>query len=75
MRIARLAARSSCWTDSANRCIVLYPSKTWYCGVKSSDVEDIAGHAKGGSMVERLSHGVDPSLKELIFQLLDAGLF
>jgi len=55
--------------------IVLYPSKTWYCGVKASDVEDIAAHAKGGSVVERLTHGVDPSLKELIFQLLDAGLF
>jgi len=55
--------------------IVMYPSKTWYCGVKQPDVEDIAEHAKGGATVERLTHGVDPSLKELIFQLLDAGLF
>ena len=55
--------------------IVVYPNKTWYCGVKAADVEDIAGHAKGGAPVERLTHGVDPSLKELIFQLLDAGLF
>ena len=55
--------------------IVVYPSKTWYCGVKASDVADIAENAKGGATVERLTHGVDPSLKELIFQLLDAGLF
>jgi (2Fe-2S) ferredoxin len=55
--------------------IVVYPSKTWYCGVKSADVEDIASHAKGGAPVDRLTHGVDASLKELIFQLLDAGLF
>jgi (2Fe-2S) ferredoxin len=55
--------------------IVVYPGKTWYCGVKSSDVEEIANHAKGGPAVERLTHGVDPSLKDLIFQLLDAGLF
>jgi (2Fe-2S) ferredoxin len=55
--------------------IVVYPSKTWYCTVKPADVEDIAAHAKGGPVVERLTHGVDPSLKELIFQLLDAGLF
>jgi len=55
--------------------IVVYPSKTWYCGVKAADVADIAAHAKGGDPVERLTHGVDPSLKELIFQLLDAGLF
>ena len=32
-------------------------------------------HARGGAPVERLTHGVDPSLKDLIFQLLDAGLF
>ena len=55
--------------------IVVYPSKTWYCNVKSSDVADIAEHANGGAPVERLTHGVDASLKELIFQLLDAGLF
>lgn len=55
--------------------IVVYPSKTWYCNVKSSDVEEIAEHAKGGAPVERLTQGVDPSLQDLIFQLLDAGLF
>ena len=55
--------------------IVVYPSKTWYCGVKQADVEAIASHAAGGAPVERLTHGVDPSLKDLIFQLLDAGLF
>jgi (2Fe-2S) ferredoxin len=55
--------------------IVMYPSKTWYCRVKQPDVEDIATHAKGGATVERLTHGIDPSLKDLIFQLLDAGLF
>ncbi len=55
--------------------IVLYPQKVWYCGVKPLDVDDIAAHAKGGNVVERLTHGIDPPLKELIYQLLDAGLF
>ena len=55
--------------------IVMYPNKVWYSNVKSSDVDDIAGNAQGGPPVERLTHGVDASLKELIFQLLDAGLF
>jgi len=55
--------------------IVLYPQKVWYCGVKQNDVDEIAGHAKGGEPVERLTHGIDPQLKELIYQLLDAGLF
>jgi (2Fe-2S) ferredoxin len=55
--------------------IVLYPQKVWYAGVKREDVDDIAAHAQGGSPVERLTHGIDQSLKDLIYQLLDAGLF
>ena len=55
--------------------LVLYPERTWYAGVKESDVEDIARHAEGGPRVPRLEDAVDPSLKNLIFELLDAGLF
>jgi (2Fe-2S) ferredoxin len=55
--------------------IVLYPERVWYAGVKESDVEDIAQHVEGGPRVARLEEGVDPSLKSLIFDLLDAGLF
>ncbi len=54
--------------------IVLYPQKVWYCGVKQGDVNEIAAHAEGGPEVERLTQGVEGSLKELIYQLLDAGL-
>ena len=55
--------------------IVLYPQKVWYSGVKPGDVDEIATHAGGGAPVERLTHGIDESLKNLIYQLLDAGLF
>jgi len=55
--------------------IVLYPQKVWYNGVKQEDVPEIAAHAQGGPAVDRLTHGIDPSLKDLIYQLLDAGLF
>jgi (2Fe-2S) ferredoxin len=55
--------------------IVLYPQKVWYSGVKQGDVDEIAAHAAGGAPVERLTHGVDQPLKDLIYQLLDAGLF
>ena len=55
--------------------IVLYPQKVWYAGVKPADVSDIAAHAEGGAPVERLNGGIDQSLKDLIYQLLDAGLF
>ena len=55
--------------------IVLYPERVWYAGVKEGDVEAIAQHAQGGQPVTRLEDSVDPSLKTLIFELLDAGLF
>src|SRR5438477_5894700 len=55
--------------------IVVYPDKVWYCGVKDADVDAIAAHANGGSAVERLTQGIDESLKGLVYQLLDAGLF
>lgn len=55
--------------------VVVYPQKIWYCGVKQNDVDAIASHAAGGAPVERLTQGVDGPLKELIYQLLDAGLF
>jgi (2Fe-2S) ferredoxin len=55
--------------------VVVYPQKVWYCNVRQKDVGEIAAHARGGQRVERLTEGVDDSLKELIFQLLDAGLF
>ena len=55
--------------------IVLYPQKVWYCGVKQADVDEIAANAEGGPVVERLTQGIDPGLKDLIYQVLDAGLF
>ena len=32
-------------------------------------------HAEGGPKVEKLTKGVDQGLQDLIYQLLDAGLF
>ncbi len=55
--------------------IVMYPQKVWYSKITDDDVEDIAAHAEGGPEVERLTKGVDRGLQELIYQLLDAGLF
>ena len=54
--------------------IVLYPEKSWYAGVKREDVDEIAGHLAGGPDVKRLDT-IDSSLKELIYQLLDTGVF
>ncbi|MFQ5538809.1 MAG: ferredoxin [Candidatus Binatia bacterium] len=54
--------------------IVLYPEKSWYAGVKKEDLNEIVDHLVGGPDVKRLDK-IDPSLKELIYQLLDTGVF
>ena len=54
--------------------IVLYPEKSWYAGVKIEDLNDIMNHLAGGPEVKRLDK-IDTSLKELIYQLLDTGIF
>jgi len=54
--------------------VVLYPEKSWYAGVKKEDLNDIVGHLAGGPDVNRLDT-IDGSLKELIYQLLDSGVF
>lgn len=53
--------------------IVLYPEKSWYANVKVEDLDEIADHIAGGPHVKRLDT-IDPSLKELIYQLLDTGI-
>jgi (2Fe-2S) ferredoxin len=54
--------------------VVLYPEKSWYAGVKKSDLDEIADHMGGAADVKRLDT-IDASLKELIYQLLDTGVF
>lgn len=54
--------------------MVLYPDRFWYAGIKSEDLDDIVEHMAGGPAVDRLDK-IDPSLKELIYQLLDTGVF
>ena len=54
--------------------LVIYPEKSWYAHVKTEDLDDIVAHLAGGAHVQRLDT-VDSSLKELIYQLLDTGVF
>jgi sirohydrochlorin cobaltochelatase len=54
--------------------IVIYPQKTWYAGVKSEDLPEIVESLAGGPPVSRLDT-IDPALKELIYSLLDSGVF
>ncbi len=54
--------------------IVLYPQKCWYAGVKPEDLPEIIDSLVGGPAVIRLDT-VERSLKEIIYGLLDTGLF
>ncbi len=54
--------------------IVLYPQKIWYAGVKPEDLAEILDSMAGGPPVNRLDT-IDPALKEMVYQLLDTGVF
>lgn len=56
--------------------IVIYPDKVWYGGVKEQDADDIVEkHLKHGETLTPLTGKVDKNLEELIYQLLDSGIF
>ena len=54
--------------------IVIYPQKNWYTGVKLEDLPEISDSLAGGPAVSRLDT-IDPALKEMIYALLDTGVF
>jgi NADH:ubiquinone oxidoreductase subunit E len=54
--------------------IVIHPRKIWYAGVKMEDVPEILHSLAGGPTVTRLDT-IDPSLKQMIYSLLDTGVF
>ncbi|HWP57917.1 MAG TPA: (2Fe-2S) ferredoxin domain-containing protein [Candidatus Acidoferrales bacterium] len=54
--------------------IVIHPQKNWYAGVKMEDLPEILDSLAGGPVVTRLDT-IDPSLKQIIYDLLDAGVY
>jgi NADH:ubiquinone oxidoreductase subunit E len=54
--------------------IVIHPQKTWYAGVTMDDLPEILENLAGGPVVTRLDT-IDPSLKQMIYELLDTGVF
>jgi (2Fe-2S) ferredoxin len=56
--------------------VIVYPDKVWYAGVQEADADKIVDeHLKQGKTVEPLAGKIDPGLEEMIFQLLDSGIF
>lgn len=53
--------------------VVVHPQKNWYAGVKKEDLPEIVASLAGGPAVTRLDT-IDPSLKDMIYQLLDTGV-
>lgn len=54
--------------------IVVHPQKNWYAGVTKEDLPEIVNSLAGGPPVSRLDT-IDGSLKEVVYQLLDAGVY
>ena len=54
--------------------VVIYPDKVWYAAVKPENVSEVIAYLRGGQSATHLDT-VDPGLKAMIFQLLDAGLY
>ncbi|MBI4446996.1 MAG: (2Fe-2S) ferredoxin domain-containing protein [Acidobacteria bacterium] len=55
--------------------VVLYPQRHWYSEVKLSDLSDIIEGIQQGKPVERICNKVDSGARELIYALLDAGIY
>jgi (2Fe-2S) ferredoxin len=54
--------------------IVIHPQKVWYAGVKPDDLPEIVESLADGPPVKRLDT-IDPALKEIVYALLDTGVF
>ena len=54
--------------------LIVYPDKVWFAPVKPEDVPDVIAYLEGGAIPTNMNT-INPSLKEMIFQLLDAGLY
>jgi (2Fe-2S) ferredoxin len=56
--------------------VVIYPDKVWYGMVQEADADRIVDETlKKGQTIPELTGKVDKGLEEIIFQLLDSGIF
>ena len=56
--------------------VVMYPDKVWYGEVQEADADRIVDeHLRKGETITELTGKVDKGLEEIIFQLLDSGIF
>ena len=56
--------------------VVVYPDKVWYDHVQEKDADSIVDqHLKHGETVQPLTGKIDKNLTEMIFSLLDSGIY
>jgi len=56
--------------------VIIYPDKVWYGGVQEADADRIVDqHLQKGETITSLTGKVDKGLEEIIYQLLDSGIF
>ncbi len=56
--------------------VVVYPDRVWYSGVQVGDADTIVDqHLQKGEKVEALTGKVEKDLEEMIYQLLDSGIY
>lgn len=54
--------------------VIVYPDKWWFADVQPDRVAEVVAYLKGGEPPKHLDT-INPGLKEMIYQLLDAGLY
>jgi (2Fe-2S) ferredoxin len=56
--------------------VIVYPDRVWYAGVKPEDADTIVeDHLKKGEVVKPLTGKIDQGLQDMIFNLLDFGIY
>lgn len=56
--------------------VIVYPDRVWYAGVKPEDADTIVeDHLKNGEIVKPLTGKIDKGLQDMIFNLLDFGIY
>lgn len=56
--------------------VVIYPDKVWYAGVQEPDAHNIVEkYIKKGEQLPELTGKIDKGLEEMIYQLLDSGIY
>lgn len=55
--------------------VIVYPDKIWFAPVKPDNVAKVVKYVRGQGPAPAELDTIDQGLKDMIFQLLDAGLF